>query len=171
MKHIKKISAVLIVLVFSTSYAQVAIGKEAIEGKDTILDFNNSPANTKGLVLPATKGLPSGNTANGTFIFDTSDDKVKVYENNSWKALSDTGNSATIISNDSDESGAGVVIGTKEGSADGVLVLESSDKAMILPKISSPHLTVKNPYPGMICYDTASKTFAVFDGTVWNYWK
>ena len=171
MKHIKSISIILIVLVSGTFSAQVAIGKETIEGKDTILDFNNSPANTKGLILPATKGLPAGSPANGTFIFDTSDDKVKVYENNSWKALSDTGNSTTIKANDSDEKGAGVVIGEKEGSADGVLVLESPDKAMILPKISSPHLNVKNPYPGMICYDTASKTFAVFDGTVWNYWK
>ncbi|WP_228374768.1 hypothetical protein [Chryseobacterium oranimense] len=171
MKHIKSISTVMIVLAFNTFHAQVAIGKDIIEGKNTILDFNNSPENTKGLILPATKGLPAGNTANGTFIFDTSDDKVKVYENNSWKALSDTGNSTTIKANDSKENGAGVVIGEKEGSADGVLVLESPDKAIILPKISSPHLSVKDPYPGMICYDTASKTFAVFDGTVWNFWK
>ncbi|UWX61145.1 hypothetical protein N0B40_02465 [Chryseobacterium oranimense] len=171
MKHIKSISTILIVFVSSAFNAQVAIGKDTIEGKDTILDFSNSPDNTKGLILPATKGLPAGSPANGTFIFDTSDDKVKVYENNGWKALSDTGNSTTIKANDSNENGAGVVIGEKEGSADGVLVLESQDKAMILPKISSPHLSVKDPYPGMICYDTASKTFAVFDGTVWNFWK
>ncbi|REC79552.1 hypothetical protein DRF60_06015 [Chryseobacterium elymi] len=158
-------------MIFNVFYTQVAIGKETIDGRSTILDFNNTSTNTKGLILPATKGLPGDSPANGTFVFDTSDDKVKVYENNIWKALSDAGNSASVITNSSDETGNGVVIGAKEGSADGILVLESSDKAMILPKVYSPHLNVKNPYPGMICYDTASKTFAVFDGTVWNYWK
>ncbi len=65
----------------------------------------------------------------------------------------------------------GVVIGGPASTADGVLVLESANKAMILPRINTPHLNVKNPYPGMMCYDTASKTLAVFDGSVWNYWK
>ncbi|MDP9962089.1 hypothetical protein [Chryseobacterium lathyri] len=171
MKHIKSISAVVTLLIFNSFYAQVAIGKETIDGRSTILDFNNTSTNTKGLILPATQGLPVGIPANGTFVFDRLDNKVKMYENNTWKALSDVGNSAAVITNGSDETGNGVVIGTQDGSAEGVLVLESSDKAMILPKISSPHLNVKNPYPGMICYDTVSKTFAVFDGTVWNYWK
>ena len=42
---------------------------------------------------------------------------------------------------------------------------------MILPKVNQPEINVKSPYPGMICYDTASKTVAIFDGKVWNYWK
>lgn len=171
MKQIKNISIALALVVFNTFYAQVAIEKETVDGRSTVLDFNNIPSNTKGLILPATQGFPTGTPANGTFIFDTSDDQVKVHENNNWKALSDTGNGSAIVTNSSDETGNGVVIGTPAGSAEGILVLESADKAMILPKISSPHLNVKNPYPGMICYDTASKTFAVFDGTVWNYWK
>lgn len=171
MKPIKNISIALSLVVFNTFYAQVAIEKETVDGNSTVLDFNNTPTNTKGIILPATQGLPTGSPANGTFIFDKSDDKIKVYENDIWKPLSDTGNSSAVIVNTSDETGNGVVIGTQAGSADGVLVLESPDKAMILPKISAPHLNVKNPYPGMICYDTVSKTFAVFDGTVWNYWK
>lgn len=171
MKHIKSIFTVAVVLVFNSISAQIAIEKETVDGNSTILDFNNTSTNTKGLILPATQGIPTGNPANGTFIFDASDDKIKVYENNTWKALSDTGNGSAVVPNSSDETGSGVVIGTPAGSAEGILVLESQDKAMILPKISSPHLNVKNPYPGMICYDTASKTFAVFDGTVWNYWK
>ncbi|WP_228431919.1 hypothetical protein [Chryseobacterium shigense] len=171
MKHIKNISTVAVLFIFNSIYAQVAIGKETVDGNSTLLDFNNTAANTKGLILPATQGIPAGSPANGTFIFDTFDDQVKVYENNTWKALSDIGNGSAIVANTSDETGNGVVMGTQAGSADGILVLESPDKAMILPKISSPHLNVKNPYPGMICYDTASKTFAVFDGTFWNYWK
>jgi hypothetical protein len=170
MKHIKNISTVAILLAFNLFYAQVAIEKESIDGKSTVLDFNSTPTNTKGFILPATQRIPD-NPENGTFVFDRSDDKVKVYENNTWKDLSDIGNSSAVISNSSDEIGNGVVIGDKPGSTDGVLVLESAEKAMILPKIDSPHLNVKSPYPGMICYDTASKTFAVFDGIVWNYWK
>ena len=42
---------------------------------------------------------------------------------------------------------------------------------MVLPHVTNPHLTVKSPYPGMMCYDTVKKAVAVFDGTVWNYWK
>lgn len=171
MNSIKNISIATALIFFNTFSAQVAIEKEVIDGNSTLLDFNNVPANTKGLILPATQGLPTASPANGTFVFDTSDQKVKVYENNTWKDLSDPGSSAAITANASDETGNGVVIGVQPGSAEGILVLESPDKAMILPKIDTPHLNVKNPYPGMICYDTASKTFAVFDGTVWNYWK
>jgi len=62
-------------------------------------------------------------------------------------------------------------VGSDTTTAPGVLVMESSNKALILPKVATPHLNVKNPYPGMICYDTVSKTMAVFDGLKWSYWK
>lgn len=150
--------------------AQVAIGKKLVDGNSTILDFDNMSGNTKGLILPVTLGFPKGSLVNGTFIFDITDNKVKVYENDTWKPLSDAGNSNVITLNNTLELGKGVVIGAAS-TADGVLVLESQDKAMVLPKVASPHLIVKSPYPGMICYDTDSKTLAVFDGLVWNYWK
>lgn len=94
-----------------------------------------------------------------------------MYENDVWKSLSDAGNSSVVITNNSAETGKGVIMGEAASSADGVLVLESQNKAMILPQIAAPHLNVKSPYPGMMCYDTVSKTLAVFDGSVWNYWK
>lgn len=46
-----------------------------------------------------------------------------------------------------------VTIGMPSGNADGVLVLEPEDKAMILPKVAVPQLNVKNPYSGMMCYE------------------
>ncbi|WP_291895845.1 hypothetical protein [Chryseobacterium sp.] len=171
MNTIKNISIAVGLVVFNSFFAQVAIGKQSVEGKSTLLDFDNMSGNTKGLILPATSGLPTGSLVNGTFIFDVTDKKVKVYENDTWKPLSDAGNSSAVIGNNSAESGKGVIIGDASSPADGVLVLESQNKAMILPKIADPHLNVKNPYPGMICYDTSSKTLAVFDGSVWNYWK
>jgi len=172
MKNIKQISLISAFFIFNIFSAQVAIGKETVEGSSTVLDFDNTAGNTKGLILPATSGLPSGGSlVNGTFVFDMTDNKVKVYENNTWKPLTDAGDSSAVSVNNSNDSGNGVIMGASASSADGVLVLESDTKAMILPKISSPHINVKNPYPGMICYDTASKTLAVFDGTVWSYWK
>ncbi|WP_353117470.1 hypothetical protein [Myroides odoratus] len=58
-----------------------------------------------------------------------------------------------------------------DGAVDGIVVLEGSTKALVLPKIMNPHLTVKSPYPGMMCYDSNRKALAVFDGVLWNYWK
>ncbi|WP_312992809.1 hypothetical protein [Chryseobacterium flavum] len=171
MRNIKKLSIAAAFILFSSFNAQVAIGKDSVDGNSTVLDFNNVSGNTKGLILPATTGLPGGSPVNGTFVFDMTDKKVKMYENNVWKDLSDAGDSGVVPVNTSAQSGNGVVIGASESSSDGVLVLESPDKAMILPKVAEPHLNVKSPYPGMVCYDTVSKTLAVFDGKVWNYWK
>ncbi|CAD0220161.1 hypothetical protein KYG33_07810 [Chryseobacterium sp. D764] len=171
MKNIRNISIAVALIVFNSFFAQIAIGKQTVDGNSTVLDFDNVSGNTKGLILPATSGLPTGTLVNGTLIFDVTDNKVKVYENDTWKSLSDAGNSSAVIVNNSAESGKGVIMGEAASTADGVLVLESQDKAMILPKVAAPHLSVKNPYPGMICYDTTSKTLAIFDGSVWNYWK
>lgn len=171
MKKIRNISIASALFVFNSLFSQVAIGKQMIDGSSTVLDFNNVPGNTKGIILPATSGFPTASLVNGTFIFDVTDNKIKVYENDAWKSLSDAGNSSAVIKNNSTETGKGVIMGDNKSPADGVLVLESQNKAMILPKITTPHLNVKTPYPGMMCYDTASKTLAIFDGSVWNYWK
>ena len=53
----------------------------------------------------------------------------------------------------------------------GILVLSDTDKAMVLPKVASPHLNIKNPTPGMMAYDTDSRQLCVFNGTVWTFWK
>ncbi|WP_435524785.1 hypothetical protein [Chryseobacterium indoltheticum] len=39
--------------------------------------------------------------------------------------------------------------------------MEDTDKAMILPKVASPHLNIINPAPGMMVYDTTAKQLAV----------
>src|SRR5690606_21623372 len=99
--------------------------------------------------------------------------KLKMYENGVWVTLSNEGEDAAALVNPSSElsEDSGVILGSDLSQAKGVLILESNSKAMVLPKINTPHLTVKNPYPGMICYDTVSKSIALFDGKVWNYWK
>jgi len=172
----KIFSLIIIVLSFSYTKAQVAIGKSDINGTSTLLDFvDNNPTTPNGLILPAvTNAANVAAPANGTFIFDSQDKTIKVFQNGGWLGLSETGlgTSENLIINNSNDVGAGVVISDNTTSpANGVLVLESSNKAIILPKIVNPETSVKSPYPGMMCYDTATKSLAVFDGTNWYYWK
>lgn len=150
---------------------QTAIEKQTVTNTSTLLDF--ASGTTKGLILPAVQTLPVS-PANGTFLFDTraAHKKIKMYENGGWVDLSAAGSTTALVPySGTVDNGKKTIIGAHTTAADGVLVLESTNKALVLPKISNPHLTVKNPYPGMMCYDTNRKALAVFDGTVWNYWK
>lgn len=180
----KNIYTVLLVSMATLANAQVSIGgKQEVEGTATLLDFNspltadtNSTTNnnTSGIILPAVeKESVVTSPSNGTFIYDHEAKIVKMFENGSWVALSGEGNNSKIEVNTSPDLNAnqGAIIGSETSAAKGVLVLESSDKAMILPRIANPHTNVKSPYPGMMCYDTVRKSLALFDGTNWNYWK
>ena len=179
----------LFVLLGNIVFGQVAIGKQSINGNSTILDFVDTTAtesptdkettNYKGIILSAVESSPTftvvtpttNNPNNGTFLFDKASKKIRMFENGTWVDLSNAGNSSNVIVNSSAETGKGVIIGSETTNAQGVLVLESSDKAVIIPHIKNPHTTVKGPYPGMMCYDTVSNTIAVFDGSNWNYWR
>ena len=156
----------------SISFAQVAVGKSTVDGNNTILDFEESTTN--GIILPAVTTVPPGLDATnngGTFAFDLTDSKVKMYENGIWVELSDVGEKTALLTNSSNEIGDGLIIGAETSAATGILVLESDEDAMILPKVEKPEINVKSSYPGMICYETVSKSLAVYNGTVWNYWK
>ncbi|RXM53793.1 MULTISPECIES: hypothetical protein [unclassified Chryseobacterium] len=149
--------------------AQVGIGKEMVDG-DGILDFALNTTN--GIMLPIVETLPNDAVA-GTILMDKNDKIVKMKDSSAWVELSDAGsiNNATFNTSTEVPGPNRVIIGNSTTNAPGVLVLESTDKALILPKIADPHINVKSPYPGMICYDTVSKTMAVFDGLKWSYWK
>lgn len=169
----KKILILITIAIFPFHKSQVAIGKETVDGNSTILDFKEAD-NWFGIILPAVLEASATLTENnnGTFLFDKTDQKVKMYENNKWVMLSHAkGSSAAIANNTSDEAGKGAIIGASTTAAKGVLVLESDNKAVILPKVFRPDINVRSPYPGMICYDTFNKMIAVFDGSVWNFWK
>ncbi|WP_426482143.1 hypothetical protein [Chryseobacterium sp. R2ACT005] len=153
--------------VFMPCKGQIGIGKSLVDG-DGILDFGDSP---KGIVLPLLPALPT-NPYPGTFVVDNSDSTVKVFSNGTWISLTDApGNTDRRIINPSVETGRGVIIGAPDSPAEGVLVLESENKALILPKVANPHLNILNPVIGTICYDMVSKTLAVFDGNKWYFWK
>lgn len=165
----KKIVLIIGLLSLEMIQAQVAIGKETVDG-DGILDFKLNTTN--GILLPIVETLPT-NAVEGTILMDKNDKVVKMKTDSEWIPLSDPGSIDNVSFNTGTETPAqtNVIIGSATTTAPGVLVLESADKALILPKVAAPHTSVKDPFPGMICYDTVSKTLAVFDGLKWSYWK
>ena len=186
----KRFYIILILLIKVSVYGQVAIGKDNVSGNSTILDFSGNTAteamsdtnttNEKSIILPAVDILPSyslvnpptNNPNNGTFLFDKAMKMMRMFENGQWINLSDAvGSDTSLLTNNSAENGKGVIIGANAADANGVLVLESTNKSLVLSHIKNPHSTVRSPYPGMMCYDTVSNSVAVYDGVRWNYWK
>lgn len=137
------------------------------------------------------------NAVTGTLIFDMNDYRFRLCTNNStgnnsgWETLSDNGTGSNgpstinitgttgtntltnrAIQEDKEENPkAKTSIGTPNASVPGILVLEDNNKAMILPKVASPHKNIKNPAPGMMVYDTDNQLIALFNGTVWSFLK
>jgi hypothetical protein len=150
--------------------AQVAIGKASVTNPSVSLEFANTE--NRGLLLPYVENN-NGISENGTIIYDIADKKVKYLKSGSWFDLSvdTTGNAdLSIQTAKAEKTEAKVSIGTPT-STDGILVLEDSNKAMILPKVASPHLNVINPAAGMMVYDTTAHQLAIYNGTVWSFWK
>lgn len=162
----------LLVFVFTYSlYSQVGIETTSLHA-DAILDF--PLGHNKGIILPMVDGLPTGAAAtNGTFLIDRTDGRVKVRQNGVWLNLTRTANLTSTIYdfNTSVDTAEGVIIGSTSSLASGVLVLESTNKALMLPRVVSPHLNIKSPYPGLICYDTVKNAIAIFNGESWYYWN
>lgn len=160
-------------------FAQVAIGKTAVSSPSVSLEFGTA---NRGIILPwVTSAASVTGAVNGTMIYDLTDKKVKIRYASAWKDLSvnTTGttvdpltgvNGELIETTAIENTNAKMAVGTLT-STPGILVLEDSNKAMVLPKVASPHLNIINPAPGMMVYDTANKQLAVFNGRVWSFWR
>lgn len=173
----KNIFLTLSILISACASAQVAIGKPSVSSTSVSLEFYDSADNKRGILLPwVTNTADVTGAVNGTMVYNTSDKKVYVKYASGWKDLSvdATGAVDTSLQNSlSDLDTAKVLIGGNPDtdSTPGILVLADTDKAMVLPKVASPHLNIVNPSPGMMVYDTTAKQLAVFNGTVWSFWK
>ena len=173
----KNIVATLSLLFATTLSAQVAIGKSSISSPAVSLEFYDNPDNTRGIILPwVTSTAAVTGAVNGTIVYNTADRKVYVKYASGWRDLSvDTTGTVTTTLQDalSDLDTAKVLIGGDPATdtTPGILVLADTNKAMVLPKVASPHLNIVNPSPGMMVYDTTKKQLAVFNGTVWSFWK
>ncbi len=190
----KNIFITLSIFLSTCAFAQVAIGKASVN-PSVSLEFYDNADNVRGIILPWVDGV--SNTApfitnspiteivvNGTLVYDTSDKKVKVKYTTGWRDLSKDATGTTVdpltsvdgltLQNSiTDLDNAKVQIGGDPATdtTPGILVLADTNKAMVLPKVASPHLNIVNPSPGMIVYDTTKKQLAVFNGTVWSFWK
>ena len=175
----KKIVMLALSLVSMVLYSQVVIGNSAqpqLSSPSVSLEFT-TPG---GLVLPyvSESAADSNGASEGTLVMDPITNKVKLKVDTGWLDLSN----AAAVTNTIDLTqqnlkteypDARVIIG-KDGftnATKGVLVLSDNDKAMVLPKIDSPHLNIINPAPGMIVYDSFDKHLAIFNGTQWSFWK
>ncbi|SHL96090.1 hypothetical protein SAMN05444360_106138 [Chryseobacterium carnipullorum] len=175
----RSLLSILFLLMFWNVNAQVAIGKTSITNTSVSLEFGTA---NRGMILPWVSSAASVTGAvNGTMVYDLSDHKIKVKYSSAWKDLSiDTTGSTVdpvtntdgvLIQNSAAEiTTAKVAIGTRSPTP-GILVLEDSNKAMILPKVANPYLNIINPAAGMIVFDTTKKMLAVFNGKVWSFWK
>lgn len=167
---------ILLTLLFTSllSFSQVAIGKSTVTNSSVSLEFGNE---NRGLLLPwVTSSSAVSSAVDGTIIYDTTDKKVKYLKAGSWFDLTvDTTGVVDTTLQDSlvEKTSAKVAIG-QNGATDttsGILVLTDTNKAMVLPKVASPHLNIINPSSGMMVYDTTAHQLSVFNGSVWSFWK
>ena len=190
----KNIFITLSIFLSTCAFAQVAIGKASVN-PSVSLEFYDNADNVRGIILPWVDGVsdtapfitnsPATETVvNGTLVYDRSDKKVKVKYATGWRDLSKDATGTTvdpITSIDglslqtprNELAEAKVQIGGNPDTdtTPGILVLADTNKAMVLPKVASPHLTIINPAPGMMAYDTVKNQLAVFNGKVWSFWK
>lgn len=156
--------------------AQVNIGGTSISSPSVSLEFGSG---NKGIVLPwvtSSTNVETAGAVDGTLVFDSSDKKVKLRANSSWTDLTRDESGMVDLSlqnNKTELANAKAVIGSNASTdtTPGILVLSDSNKAMILPKVESPHLNIVNPAAGMMVYDTKSHQLAVYNGKVWTFWK
>lgn len=178
----KKITIITtIILLSSFTAAQVTIGKTDPSNESVLLEFDNE---AKGIIVPQVASAPGA--VGGTFIFDSVSKTLKVWEgknNNNTGGWTDltaditttpttVGIAHTYTNNGTDVTGInGVIIGSDTSTKPGALVLESTEKALVLPSVANPHLNITGAVAGTMVYDTAADMIAVYDGVHWSYWK
>ena len=184
-----KYFSILSVMIASLSFAQVAIGKSNISNTSVSLEFGTG---NKGIILPWANNstgvsLPASGNKSGTLILDVNDKKVKLSKNDgTWfdltvHNLEKPATGGNIVINNAlqtnaafpEKTDAKTMIGGNPttDSTPGILVLADTNKAMIPPLVTDPATNIKNPAPGMMVYDSAKKLLAVYNGTVWSYWR
>lgn len=188
----KHIFSILLLAAFASVNAQViignAIGGPALDKSSVLLEFANT--SDRGIIVPyvTTAVLPT-TFVGGTILLhtpqpSTTTARMKYYNalTSVWVDLSGQDGIVTAAlaiqpSGVTESSTARAIIGDvpnpiPSGFPEGVLVLNSTTKAMVLPIVNNTDQIV-DPSPGMMVYlnKTGAKRLAVFNGTKWSYWK
>ena len=189
----KKILTTIMLAVITGTNAQVIIGGvngTAANKTSVLLEFE--AGQNKGIIVPYVRTLPTGGAlVGGTIILDATTPaaaRMKYYNavTSAWVDLSGSGanslsgdlTGANLLPKQPTEAQAPesatskAIIGASSSTADGVLVLESDTKAMVLPTVSDVQ-NIPSPSPGMMVYvnKPGAKRFAVYNGSIWSYWK
>ena len=172
----KKLFIFILSSTAACAFAQVAIGKTALSSPSVSLEFYDGADNAKAMILPWVTKASDVSSVDGTLIFDSQDKKVKYKKAGAWFDLTRSDDGAVNTSLQSsliEKTSAKTQIGGNPttDTTNGILVLADTNKAMILPKVASPHLKIINPEPGTMAYDTVTKQLCVYNGTVWSFWK
>jgi hypothetical protein len=174
----KKIFLIITIAVTGTMYSQVIIGDAvgtapANQKQSVLLEFANT--NDKGIIMPYVRTLPT-NPAPGTILLDATTPTsaaMKLFDGTEWKVLSGRAEISSSLTDQPsviEEPNAKAIIGSDTSTEDGVLVLESSTKAMILPIVTDVQNIIK-PSPGMMVYVKGIKKYlAIYDGNKWAFW-
>ena len=176
----KKIISLIVILIFKSSiFAQVIFGDAvgtAADKTSVLMEF--SASGDRGIILPYVSDKTAITTP-GSLIFDVSTPtaaKAKYYTGTTWVDLSVQPANATsylgIQPLSREKTTAKVIIGAATSAADGVLVLESTNKAMVLP-IASTYQNIVNPAPGTMAMLNSGgiKVLAVYNGEQWSFWN
>ena len=183
----KNIFTIILLAAITGVNAQVIIGNAtgtAAVKTSVLLEFATGTGQNKGIIVPYVRALPTGTAlVGGAIILDAVDAtkaRMKYYNGTAWIDLSgqDADISTTLTSQPATsvvETGAKAIIGARTSTADGVLVLESIDKAMVLPTVADV-ADIPSPSPGMMVFvkgvtPNFNKRLAVFNGTKWSFWK
>ena len=183
----KNIFVIILLVMMSGAQAQVIIGDAtgtAADKTSVLLEF--AAGQNKGIIVPYVRSLPTLNAlVGGSIILDATTPtlaRMKYYNGTTWIDLSgQDGNLVSPIDYLTIQPDATVapetaasktIIGASSSPADGVLVLESNTKAMVLPTVLDVQ-NIPSPSPGMMVYvnKTGAKRLAVFNGTKWSFWK
>ncbi|PRP66053.1 hypothetical protein [Nonlabens agnitus] len=153
----KILSILLFALGFYTS-AQVLIDKTAPTNSSVVLEFGTE---IRGILLRPVS-LPSTPSA-GTILFDDDSGSFRYYDT-SWSPVNAGGLMNTVT--DFETTGA-VIIDGITSDANGIFILENKTGALVLPKLESGALNIKNPVAGLLYYDTDLKAVMVYNGNEW----
>lgn len=170
---------IITLLGFSASaFSQVIMGNASGTSTNTnsvLFEFANT--NNKGMILPYVRTLPAS-PAPGTLILDAvhaTQARVKYYNGISWIDLSGQSGDITSVmatqASSAESANDKVIIGAASTSANGAVVLESANRAMVLPIVTDVN-NIPSPSPGMMVYvnKTGAKRLAVYNGERWSFW-
>lgn len=180
----KNIIFLLIVTISNIVFSQVIIGDNvgtASNKTSVLLEFSQSQR--KGIILPYLTDVSEVNTPGSIFLRvsnPTTAPIAKIVYYDYDRNFRDLTPEASGIAGKlklgiqpiaNERSNSKVVIGNETSTANGILVLESTTKAMVLPRVPS-YKDIVNPAPGMmVLTGVGEKTIAFFNGSQWSFWS